>query len=182
MTRRVSQARQGGRAPIWAVCDVAGRTSVGSDDEATEPDVSKEAHGPSPVTSSRPATVSARLGHSSIGTTAEIYAHAIHGSDDEAVRKWEEYQQRNRPRTRSSPPRPAPMDCAYGAQTDPPRADRRAGPRPKPGGGVQSGPAGDRRNTHQPVGGCWLPVARMVIDQMAPQAAPPVRRGPSRIQ
>jgi integrase len=40
--------------------------------------------------------ISARLGHSSIRTTAEIYAHAIHGSEDEAVRRWEEYQQRNR--------------------------------------------------------------------------------------
>jgi integrase len=40
--------------------------------------------------------VSARLGHSSIRTTAEIYSHAIHGQDDEATRKWEEYQQRNR--------------------------------------------------------------------------------------
>ncbi len=41
--------------------------------------------------------VSARLGHSSIRTTAEIYSHAIHGQDDEATRKWEEYRQRNRP-------------------------------------------------------------------------------------
>ena len=40
--------------------------------------------------------VSQRLGHSSIRTTADIYSHAIHGQDDEAVRKWEEYQQRNR--------------------------------------------------------------------------------------
>jgi hypothetical protein len=40
--------------------------------------------------------VSARLGHSSIRTTAEIYAHAIHGSEDDAVQKWKEYQQRNR--------------------------------------------------------------------------------------
>jgi integrase len=40
--------------------------------------------------------VSQRLGHSSIRTTAEIYAHAIHGAEDEAVRKWEEYQQRSR--------------------------------------------------------------------------------------
>ncbi|HWQ54656.1 MAG TPA: site-specific integrase [Bryobacteraceae bacterium] len=40
--------------------------------------------------------VSARLGHSSIRTTAEIYSHAIHGQDDEATRRWEEYQQRNR--------------------------------------------------------------------------------------
>lgn len=40
--------------------------------------------------------VSARLGHSSIRTTAEIYSHAIHGQDDEATKRWEEYQQRNR--------------------------------------------------------------------------------------
>jgi integrase len=40
--------------------------------------------------------VSQRLGHSSVRTTADIYAHAIHGQDDEAVRKWEEYQERNR--------------------------------------------------------------------------------------
>ena len=40
---------------------------------------------------------------------------------------------------------PSPLiHCAYGAQTDPPRADRRAGPWPKPGGGVHSHPAGDR--------------------------------------
>jgi integrase len=41
--------------------------------------------------------VSARLGHTSIRTTAETYAHAIHGGDDEAVRRWEEYRQRNLP-------------------------------------------------------------------------------------
>jgi integrase len=40
--------------------------------------------------------VSQRLGHSSVKTTADIYAHAIHGQDDEAVKKWEEYQERNR--------------------------------------------------------------------------------------
>jgi integrase len=40
--------------------------------------------------------VSARLGHSSIRTTAEIYSHAIHGQDDEATRKWQEYQIRKR--------------------------------------------------------------------------------------
>jgi integrase len=44
------------------------------------------------------AAVSARLGHSSVRTTAEIYAHAIHGDDDEAVRRWEQYQQENRTR------------------------------------------------------------------------------------
>jgi site-specific recombinase XerD len=41
--------------------------------------------------------VSARLGHSDMQTTLRIYGHMIHGQDDEAVRKWEEYQQRNRP-------------------------------------------------------------------------------------
>ena len=41
--------------------------------------------------------VSARLGHSDVHTTLRIYGHMIHGQDDEAVRKWEEYQQRNRP-------------------------------------------------------------------------------------
>lgn len=46
--------------------------------------------------------VSARLGHSSIRTTAEIYSHAIHGQDDEATKKWEEYQQRNRLAIQSS--------------------------------------------------------------------------------
>jgi integrase len=41
--------------------------------------------------------VSARLGHSSIRTTAEIYAHMIHGQDDEAARRWDEFQTRNAP-------------------------------------------------------------------------------------
>lgn len=41
--------------------------------------------------------VSQRLGHSSVRVTADIYSHAIHGQDDEAVQRWEEYQQRNRP-------------------------------------------------------------------------------------
>ena len=40
--------------------------------------------------------VSQRLGHSSVRTTADIYSHAIHGQDDEAVQKWEEYHERNR--------------------------------------------------------------------------------------
>ncbi len=41
--------------------------------------------------------VSQRLGHSSVRVTADVYAHAIHGQDDEAVRRWEDHQQRNRP-------------------------------------------------------------------------------------
>lgn len=40
--------------------------------------------------------VSARLGHSSIRVTADVYAHAIHGQDDDAVQKWEEFQRKNR--------------------------------------------------------------------------------------
>jgi len=43
------------------------------------------------------AVVSQRLGHSSVRTTADIYVHEIHGQDDEAVQKWEQYQERNRP-------------------------------------------------------------------------------------
>jgi integrase len=39
--------------------------------------------------------VSARLGHGSIRTTQEIYSHMIHGQDDEAARKWEEFQHKN---------------------------------------------------------------------------------------
>jgi integrase len=34
--------------------------------------------------------VSARLGHCSIRTAAEICWHAIHGQDDEATKRWEE--------------------------------------------------------------------------------------------
>jgi hypothetical protein len=38
--------------------------------------------------------VSARLGHGSIRTTQEIYSHMIHGQDDAAARKREEFQNR----------------------------------------------------------------------------------------
>jgi len=41
--------------------------------------------------------VSARLGHSSVRTTQEIYAHMITGQDEEAARKWEEYQRQYAP-------------------------------------------------------------------------------------
>ena len=46
--------------------------------------------------------VSARLGHSSVRVTADVYAHAIHGQDDEAVKQWEEYQRKNRPEISTS--------------------------------------------------------------------------------
>jgi integrase len=36
--------------------------------------------------------VSVRLAHGSIRTTQEIYSHMIHGQDDEAARRWEEFQ------------------------------------------------------------------------------------------
>jgi integrase len=41
--------------------------------------------------------VSARLGHSSIRTTQEIYAHMIPGQDDAAAQLWEEFQRKNLP-------------------------------------------------------------------------------------
>ncbi len=45
--------------------------------------------------------VSARLGHSSIRTTQEIYAHMIHGQDDDAAKRWEEFQRKNSPEKRT---------------------------------------------------------------------------------
>jgi integrase len=39
--------------------------------------------------------VSKRLGHSSPYVTATIYAHAIDGQDEEAARKWDEFQKRS---------------------------------------------------------------------------------------
>jgi len=39
--------------------------------------------------------VSARLGHSSVRVTAEIYSHMIHGQDDEAALRWDNYRERN---------------------------------------------------------------------------------------
>jgi integrase len=45
--------------------------------------------------------VSARLGHSSIRTTQEIYTHMIHGQDDDAARRWEEFQRKNAPEKRT---------------------------------------------------------------------------------
>jgi integrase len=38
--------------------------------------------------------VSARLGHRSVRTTQEIYAHMITGQDEEAAKAWEEYQRK----------------------------------------------------------------------------------------
>jgi integrase len=41
-------------------------------------------------------TVSARLGHSSVATTAAIYAHAIRGKDRAAAQVWDELMQQSR--------------------------------------------------------------------------------------
>jgi integrase len=38
------------------------------------------------------AAVSARLGRASMRTTQEIHSHMIHGQDDDAAKKWEEFQ------------------------------------------------------------------------------------------
>ena len=45
--------------------------------------------------------VSERLGHSSIRVTADVYSHAIRGRDDEAARRWDEFQERNSPVTQT---------------------------------------------------------------------------------
>lgn len=37
------------------------------------------------------ATVSERLGHSSVRVTADVYSHAIRGRDQEAARSWDEF-------------------------------------------------------------------------------------------
>jgi integrase len=41
--------------------------------------------------------VSARLGHSSVRVTAEIYSHMIHGQDDEEALRWDKFRERNAP-------------------------------------------------------------------------------------
>jgi integrase len=41
--------------------------------------------------------VSARLGHSSVRVTAEIYSHMINGQDDEAASKWDDFQRQGSP-------------------------------------------------------------------------------------
>ena len=47
------------------------------------------------------ATVSARVGHSNVRVTAEIYAHVIRGRDDEAAQRWEDFQRQNLPEKRA---------------------------------------------------------------------------------
>jgi integrase len=38
--------------------------------------------------------VAERLGHSSVRTTADVYTHALRGQDDDAARRWDEFQRR----------------------------------------------------------------------------------------
>ena len=48
------------------------------------------------------ATVSARLGHSSARTTADIYSHAIRGKVHAAAQCWDDIMQRSRGETEKS--------------------------------------------------------------------------------
>jgi integrase len=41
--------------------------------------------------------VAERLGHSSIRTTVDVYAHALRGQDDDAARRWDEFQRKGTP-------------------------------------------------------------------------------------
>jgi len=41
------------------------------------------------------ATVSERLGHSSVRVTADVYSHAIRGRDKEAARLWDEFMRQH---------------------------------------------------------------------------------------
>jgi integrase len=45
--------------------------------------------------------VSARLGHSSVKVTAEIYSHMINGQDDDAADQWDAFQKKNSPEKRA---------------------------------------------------------------------------------
>jgi Phage integrase family len=57
--------------------------------------------------------VSARLGHGSIRTTQEIYSHMIHGQDDEAAKRWEEFQGRSCQRSGPSFSRFQGFPCSH---------------------------------------------------------------------
>ena len=41
------------------------------------------------------ATVSERLGHSSVRVTADVYSHALRGRDQDAAKRWDEFMRRN---------------------------------------------------------------------------------------
>ncbi|HUB78181.1 MAG TPA: site-specific integrase, partial [Bryobacteraceae bacterium] len=68
----------------------------------------RHTHASEMLDSGTPATaVSARLGHGSVRTTLEIYAHMIHGQDDAAVRRLQEYRKQNAPAEPAEPAAPA---------------------------------------------------------------------------
>ena len=52
--------------------------------------------GPAEPTARLRATVSERLGHSSVATTAAIYSHAIRGKDRVAAQVWDDLMQKAR--------------------------------------------------------------------------------------
>ena len=52
--------------------------------------------GPADPTARLRATVSERLGHSSVATTAKIYAHALRGKDRAAAQVWDDLMQQSR--------------------------------------------------------------------------------------
>jgi len=41
------------------------------------------------------ATVSERLGHSSVRVTADVYSHALRGRDQDAARRWDEFMRQH---------------------------------------------------------------------------------------
>ncbi len=56
----------------------------------------RHSHGSHLVANGVPLPVVAeRLGHASVRTTADVYAHALRGQDDEAARRWDEFQRRS---------------------------------------------------------------------------------------
>jgi integrase len=56
----------------------------------------RHSHGSHLVATGVPLPVVAeRLGHASVRTTADVYTHALRGQDDEAARRWDEFQGRS---------------------------------------------------------------------------------------
>jgi integrase len=56
----------------------------------------RHSHGSHLLAAGVPLTaVSERLGHSSVRVTAEVYSHALAGQDEEAAKRWEEFQRRS---------------------------------------------------------------------------------------
>ena len=91
--------RESRRRAIEAGLDFCGRVADASPTAAAERHEPPLSAPPAYVTSARQrpsaSRRSARLGHGSIRTTQEIYSRLIHGQDDEAARRWEEFQGRS---------------------------------------------------------------------------------------